>query len=159
MSITFENSKRAESARKYFSDGYNCAQAVALAFEDMLSMNIGNTTIGLNIPTIGSGEKFGLEIDRKATGGFLEDGLFTMNHGEIAGKFSNGQSVVANNQQIVDGISDGVYRAVLAAQSDETSKPMQVNVYLDGKQISKSVDKYNNSRGKAIMGNSLGYNF
>lgn len=130
-----------------------------LAFEDLLSINIGNTTIGVDIPTIGSGDKLGLKIGKYATGGFLEDGLFTMNHGEIAGKFSNGQSVVANNQQIVEGISDGVYRAVVAAQSDENSKPMQVNVYLDGKQISKSVDKYNNSRGKAIMGNSLGYNF
>ena len=39
MSITFENSKRAESARKYFSDGYNCAQAVALAFEDILPLD------------------------------------------------------------------------------------------------------------------------
>ena len=39
MSITFENSKRAESARKYFSDGYNCAQAVVLAFEDILPLD------------------------------------------------------------------------------------------------------------------------
>ena len=39
MSITFENSKRAEIARKYFTDGYNCAQAVALAFEDMLPLD------------------------------------------------------------------------------------------------------------------------
>lgn len=101
----------------------------------------------------------GSTVKKYATGGFLEDGLFTMNHGEIAGKFSNGQSVVANNQQIVDGIADGVYRAMMQAQGSESSKPLQVNVYLDGKQISKSVDKYNNSRGISIMGNSLGYNY
>ena len=39
MSITFENSKRAEIARNYFSCGYNCAQAVALAFEDILPLD------------------------------------------------------------------------------------------------------------------------
>ena len=111
-------------------------------------------TIELN-----SGRVVGGNVNRYASGGFLEDGLFTMNHGEIAGKFSNGQSVVANNQQIVDGISDGVYRAVMAAQAEESDKPVQVSVYLDGKQISKSVDKYNNSRGRVIMGNGLGYNF
>ena len=107
----------------------------------------------------GDFEKLGLKVERYATGGFLEDGLFTMNHGEMAGKFSNGQSVVANNQQIVDGIADGVYRAMIQAQGEESSKPLQVNVYLDGKQISKSVDKYNSSRGVSIMGNGLGYNF
>lgn len=44
-------------------------------------------------------------------GGFIEDGLFTMNHGEIAGKFNNGKSVVANNEQIVAGIASGVSSA------------------------------------------------
>jgi hypothetical protein len=48
-----------------------------------------------------------------------------MNHGEIAGRFSNGQSVVANNQQIVDGIADGVYRAMMMAQQgEESGKPL-----------------------------------
>lgn len=52
---------------------------------------------------------------RYATGGFIEDGLFTMNHGEIAGRFSNGQSVVANNEQITDGIAAAVYGAFTRA--------------------------------------------
>ena len=120
-------------------------------FEADTQMTIGTET--------NSGKQIGVSVGKYASGGFLEDGLFTMNHGEIAGKFSNGQSVVANNQQIVDGISDGVYRAVMAAQAEESDKPVQVSVYLDGKQISKSVDKYNNSRGRVIMGNGLGYNF
>lgn len=51
-------------------------------------------------------------------GGVLEDGLFTMNHGEIAGKFSNGQSVVANNQMITDGIAEAAYSAFMRAISD-----------------------------------------
>lgn len=38
-----------------------------------------------------------------------------MNRGEIAGKFSNGKTVVANNQQITDGIAAAVYKAFTAA--------------------------------------------
>ena len=45
-------------------------------------------------------------------GGFPEDGWFRASHGEIMGKFDNGQSVVANNMQIVDGIKGGVKEAV-----------------------------------------------
>lgn len=45
-----------------------------------------------------------------ATGGFPEDGTFRASHGEIMGRFDNGQSVVANNKQITTGISDAVYR-------------------------------------------------
>jgi hypothetical protein len=151
---------RIDSIKGFFGDLISKINEAIRAIEDFLTIDIGNTSIGIDLPEIGSGDKLGLKVEKYATGGVLEDGLFTMNHGEIAGKFSNGQSVVANNQQIVDGIADGVYRAMMMAQQgEESSKPLQVNVYLDGKQISKSVDKYNNSRGVSIMGNSLGYNF
>ena len=40
-----------------------------------------------------------------------------MNRGEIAGKFSNGKSVVANNEQITEGIARGVAPAVYDAVS------------------------------------------
>ena len=45
-----------------------------------------------------------------AAGGFPEDGWFRASQGEILGKFDNGQSVVANNNQITDGISAAVQR-------------------------------------------------
>ena len=97
-------------------------------------------------------------IQIRENGGFLEDGLFTMNHGEIAGKFNNGKSVVANNQQIVDGIAAGVYSAVVAAMSSATGGSGQnINVYLDGKQIYASVKKTESERGRSLMGNQLGY--
>ena len=98
-------------------------------------------------------------VKKYATGGFLEDGLFTMNHGEIAGKFSNGKSVVANNQQIVDGIAQGVYQAMMQASRDEQDKPIQVTVVMDGKTVAKSVNKYNDGKGRSIMGNGLAYNY
>jgi hypothetical protein len=99
-----------------------------------------------------------LITQRFADGGFIEDGLFTMNHGEIAGKFSNGQSVVANNQQIVEGIAAGVYEAVVAAMSQNRgSESQNINVYLDGKQITAAVEKRQSERGRQLLGNQLGY--
>ena len=85
------------------------------------------------------------EIQKFDTGGFIEDGLFTMNKGEIAGKFSNGQSVVANNYQIVDGISKGVYDAVVSAMGGNSgTSTINVIVPLDGKVIGEQVIKYHN---------------
>lgn len=46
------------------------------------------------------------------TGGFPEDGLFMANHNELLGKFSNGKTAVANNEQIISGIEGGVERAM-----------------------------------------------
>lgn len=100
------------------------------------------------------------KIPKLEKGGILEDGLFTMNHGEIAGRFSNGQTVVANNQMIVEGISAGVYQAVVAAMNATNNRESQpVVVYLDGKQIYASVKKTESERGLSLMGNQLGYSY
>ena len=64
---------------------------------------------GVNIGEIGD-VSFG-RIPKFATGGFPEDGLFMANSGELVGKFSDGRSAVANNEQIIDGIARGVYEA------------------------------------------------
>ena len=94
-------------------------------------------------------------------GGFIEDGLFTMNKGEIAGKFDNGRSVVANNEQIIQGISQGVYEAFARAFTDYNSneKELNINVYLDGQQINSSVEKARDENGVDIFGNEIGYTY
>lgn len=98
------------------------------------------------------------KIARFENGGFIEDGLFTMNRGEIAGKFNNGKSVVANNEQIIAGISEGVYAAVVAAMSEtQRGGEQPVVVYLDGKQIYSNVKRTESRRGVDLMGNQLGY--
>lgn len=72
-----------------------------------------------------------------ATGGFPEDGWFRASHGEIMGQFDNGQSVVANNYQITEGISEAVYNAVSAAIKNNTSanEVPEVRVYIGNKEI------------------------
>lgn len=47
-------------------------------------------------------------LPRYATGGFPENGLFMANSSEMVGRFSNGKTAVANNEQIVEGIAKGV---------------------------------------------------
>lgn len=56
------------------------------------------------------GGKPGFKVNYYAAGGFPEDGWFRASHGEMIGKFDNGQSVVANNKQITEGISSAVQR-------------------------------------------------
>lgn len=88
-----------------------------------------------------------------ATGGFPEDGLFMANHGELVGQFSNGRTAVANNEQIVAGISAGVFDAVVAAFSqtggNNGGSDRPVNIYLDGKVIAQSTTKYQNQFARA----------
>ena len=56
--------------------------------------------------------RFGGYCDKFEVGGFPEDGLFMANHNELVGKFANGNTAVANNEQIVSGIASGVREAV-----------------------------------------------
>lgn len=67
------------------------------------------------IPVIGSKVSKLPLFNGYATGGFPEEGPFMMNRGEIAGKFSNGKGVVANNIQITKGISNAVGPSVYSA--------------------------------------------
>ena len=60
-----------------------------------------------SVPTFG--------IDWYANGGSPEDGLFMDNHNELVGKFSNGKTAVANNEQIVQGIQSGFTSAIANA--------------------------------------------
>lgn len=53
-----------------------------------------------------------LAVPKFSKGGFPEDGLFYANHSELVGKFANGKTAVANNEQILQGITAGVYNAV-----------------------------------------------
>ena len=69
-----------------------------------------------------------------ATGGFPEDGVFFANHNELVGQFSNGKTAVANNEQIVSGIKQGVYQAVTQAMGGASSgngeKNQPINIYI-----------------------------
>lgn len=68
-----------------------------------------------------------------ANGGFPEDGWFRASRGEIMGRFDNGQSVVANNMQITEGISNAVQRGnqqLVSYLQQEVNELRQQNEYL-----------------------------
>ena len=57
-----------------------------------------------------------------------------MNYGEIAGKFSNGKSVVANNMQIIKGINSGVssgIRQAIGGDLRNIAKALSTTSYID----------------------------
>lgn len=85
-----------------------------------------------------------------ASGGFPEVGqLFIAREAgaEMVGSIG-GRTAVANNDQIVQGIYEGVLAAMQAAGGSGDS--MDVKVYLDGKQITAAVEKRQRERGATI---------
>lgn len=79
------------------------AQVVQMSAEEM-SKRVGDIFKNTSITSK-------LTFNHYATGGFPEDGWFRASHGEMIGQFDNGQSVVANNQQITNGIAIAVQEA------------------------------------------------
>ena len=91
-----------------------------------------------------------------STGGFPEDGLFMANHNELVGQFSNGRTAVANNEQIVEAVSEGVYSAMVAAmKQSEGNGGQSFNIYLDGRQLVSTIEKRQRERGATIMRNGV----
>jgi len=90
-----------------------------------------------------------------STGGFPEDGLFMANHGELVGKFSNGRTVVANNEQIIDGIQRGVeyanleQNALLKEQNELLRALLEKDtvIQMDSREVGKTMDKSYRRRG------------
>lgn len=94
-----------------------------------------------------------------ATGGFPEDGLFYANHNELVGKFSNGRTAVANNEQIISGIEQGVERAVAnilapylaeIVQNTRETADKDFATYIGDREIARA-----NARGQRSMGYTL----
>ena len=91
----------------------------------------------------------GMGIPWFASGGFPEDGLFMANHGELVGQFSNGNTAVANNEQIISGIERGVYNAMTSALAGQNGSNRDIRVYLDGKEIGAATRKYERNMNRA----------
>lgn len=95
-----------------------------------------------------------------AKGGFPDMGeMFIANEKtgvpEMIGRIGS-KTTVANNDQIVEAVSEGVYAAVLAAmKASESGGGQSVNVYLDGRQITSAVERRQHERGASLMGKQV----
>lgn len=93
-----------------------------------------------------------------AKGGFPDFGeLFIAREAgpEMVGKIGS-KTTVANNQQIIEGIAEGVYKAIMSAikQFDfDGSQP--INISLDGRQIATAIEKRLRERGATLIKNGL----
>ena len=103
------------------------------------------------IPEIG-GKKFEISIPKLdhisipklANGGMLnEDGFFFANHNELIGGFGNGKTAVANNEQILRSIENGVYNATVRANSSNGGSPEYISntIMVDGVEIARAITK------------------
>jgi hypothetical protein len=105
-----------------------------------------------------------LDVQWYANGGFpgTSGELFVANEAgpELVGKLGNRNAVV-NNDQIVAAVSEGVYSAVVAAMraSGSGENTQAVNVYLDGKQITATVEKRQRERGATLMTGGMAYGY
>lgn len=120
----------ADGLRESFENAKNSIKGVWNEIADRLNgeHQIGMSRIRINLPHF------------YATGGFPEDGWFRASQGEIMGRFDNGQSVVANNMQITDGIAKAVYAAIMSANGgNQSTKYINNTIQIDGRAIARAV--------------------
>lgn len=122
----------AEGLKKTFQDAKDGIKGIWNSIADTLN---GEHDVG--------GSSFHINLPKFATGGFPEDGLFLASHHELVGSFSNGKTAVANNQQIIAGIEQGVYNAVSRANSQNSGSARYIanEIIVDGEVLARSVTK------------------
>jgi hypothetical protein len=99
-----------------------------------------------------SGGSSSAGISKFAAGGYPSQGqLFIAREAgpEMVGTIG-GRAAVANNDQIVEAITAGVYRAVTAAMSGNQGAEMTINVTLDGDTIYTNQEKVRERRGYPV---------
>ncbi len=109
------------------------------------------------IPSSIKGILNGITLPKYAAGGFPEDGLFMANHSELVGKFSNGKTAVANNEQITKGIEEAAYRGMMRAlASADMGSKASFEIVGDPhgmfKVMQKQASRYTKSTGRNAFG-------
>lgn len=140
----------------------NAFNRIRNAYNDMLS-NLKSSASSVSISSSGTvtyNKMKSVSIPKFASGGFPEDGLFFANSTELVGRFANGKTAVANNDQIIQGVAQGVYDAMIAAMgANGDQQSIAMNVYLDGKQLAASVEKQQREQGAPIISGGWSYGF
>ena len=110
-----------------------------------------NSAIGIinKIPGVSISRVEYINIPRMADGGFVGEGqMFIAREAgpELVGSIGN-KTAVANNDQIISGIESGVYRAMMAANSNRGgSQTIRIVNEIDGDVVGEKVIQYHNGR-------------
>ncbi len=106
------------------------------------AVGIINKIPGVNISTVSE-----LYIPRLAEGGIVSEGqMFIAREAgpELVGSIGR-KTAVANNDQIIDGIYNGVYRAMMAANNGKGGNvTVNATFEMDGEVVGRKVIKYHN---------------
>ena len=132
------------------------------------TLNIKTPKISVNWEKVSAfGKEFkyptSFKLKFAAAGGIFDAGslIWAGEHGpEVVANASGGKTGVMNVDQMQDAVFEGVYAAVMAANRSSQGEGgnHSINVYLDGKQITATVEKRQRERGASIMGNQV-YNY
>jgi hypothetical protein len=133
------------------------------------------TTLGIKVPKIevkwdkisafGKDYKYptGFKVTAAAAGGIFDAGslIWAGERGaEIVANAGGGKTGVMNVDQMADAVFEGVYAAVMAANRASQGEGSQsINVYLDGKQITTTVEKHQKQRGATLMTGGMAYGY
>lgn len=101
----------------------------------------------------------GFNLKFAKDGGVFDAGslIWAGEHGaEILANAGGGRTGVMNIEQMQEAVYEGVYAAVTAAMSRQQSGGAQgVNVYLDSRQITSTVEQRQREKGASLMGNEV----
>ena len=132
--------------RDLFDSAVSAARSAINRVSDALSSIGSSVSNAVSSASAWVGDRLGF-----ASGGFPEVGqLFIAREAgaEMVGSIG-GRTAVANNDQIIEGIYQGVLAAMRASDGGNGGN-FDVRVYLDGKQITAAVEKRQRERGATI---------
>lgn len=125
-----------------------------------LSFNVSYSNVGLG--TIKKAIVNALNLPGWPKLSFAKDGgMFDMGSliwageagAEVVANAGGGKTGVMNIQQMQEAVYEGVYAAVVGAmRQSESGGSQPVNLYLDGRLVARSVEKYQRERGTTFVG-------
>ena len=143
VTASFDTIKEGMTKDKWTFDGVaeglgetfrKAKEAIKREWNEIANTLNGNHTVGTS--------SININLPKFANGGFpRENGLFMANSTEMVGKFSNGKTAVANNEQITDGIARAVFNAMTSAQANGGSQYINNTIMVDGDVIARAVTK------------------
>lgn len=157
---TAENLKNVSEQAKIAQSIFNDLTAEVKSSVDAINNETGKIKpvkipVEIDLPTIINPANFkgGVKIGAYADGGFPEQGemFIARERGpELVGRIGH-STAVANNDQIVASVSDGVYNAITAAlganKNNGENQPHIIKVYLDGKEMKTRQNQLNRAYG------------
>lgn len=161
--IKSEYSSLSRAIKDVLSDSFSSRTAKSYGedFGYELGRSISRSLKRVSLPTIrGSISTYGNQVTMDfytyAEGGFPEQGqMFIAREAgpELVGNIGN-KTAVANNDQIIEGVRQGVYAAVVEANTNNNSR-QPINVYIGNKKVYEGYGSYANTQNNRYGANVI----